>query len=133
MAEDLKNADTPKPGHNGYDGQKLKLYLDRIENIQDDIDGEMAEARERCAPKRQDMKDVKDEACEKCGVTKKVLSAEIRRRRLMKQALLVPSKLDEDQQESLEQVCHALGGLKDTPLGQAVLAENDNTKDKEAA
>jgi len=118
-----KLSQTPKPGHNGYDGEKLKVYLDRIDNIQGDIDNTMDEAKGSCAPKRQDMNDVKEEACDRCGVTKSVLAAVIRERRLSNKVLDIRTKLNDDHKESFDQVRHALGGLAALPLGQAVLNE----------
>ena len=118
MSDDLR---TVAAGHNGYDGAALQRFIDRIEALQADIDQIMDDAKAKCQPLRDDIKEVKDEACDAVGVTKKVLNAVIRQRRLKFRAEHVRDKLDEDQQESYDQVRHALGMLSDTPLGEAVL------------
>jgi uncharacterized protein (UPF0335 family) len=106
---------------NGYQPAILQNYVDRIERLYADIDAVMLKARKNCTPFRDDIKEVINEAAEKHSIPKRELRAVISKRRKLQQAEKVTDALNAEQKETFEQLCHALGMLKDTPLGQAAL------------
>lgn len=115
MARDLG----AQPGNNGYDIQKCNLYVDQIEKIQGKVDDIMAVAKKDCLPHKQEIKEAKTAACEAIGCQASVLNAALKKRRLLRKAEAVRASLEEDKQDSLDLLLHALGDLADTPLGEA--------------
>ena len=110
---------TPGPGHNTRDWAEAEPFIQRFENLQDQIDGIMAEAREKCAPLREDQKQVKTEAAD-AGFRKQPFAGVIRERKHIRKANAIRAKLHEEQQEDYDQIKNALGMLADLPLGEAV-------------
>lgn len=110
-------------GNNGYDVQKVNLYVDQIEAIQGKADDIMAIAKKDCLPHKQDIKEAKTAACEAIGCQASVLNAALKKRRLLKKAEAVRAGLEEDKQDSLDLILHALGDLADTPLGEAATGD----------
>jgi hypothetical protein len=105
---------------NGYDADALIGFVQRIESLQSEIDQEAAEFKERCAPFREDMKQVRREAHD-AGIGKQEFAAVIRRRRLEHKAAHAGDALDLAQRanyaaylESLERLAEQVG-----PLGVA--------------
>lgn len=105
----------------GFDEKKVPGYISRVENLQEQIDDIMAQAREKCAPLREDIDAVKKEAHEHANIPRQVLNTKISERRLRRQADAKRDKLTAEQQEDFDRMSHALGELKDTPLGAAAL------------
>ena len=129
MAKRAKAGDT-ESGHgvsalrgNGYDSEQVQAFVERIENLQDEIDEVMAQAKEDCEPHRADIKAVKDEAHD-AGIPKREFNAIIAKRRALRRAEAFRRKLDEEQQNNFDQLEKSLGMLADTPLGKAVLSGN---------
>ena len=109
---------------NGFDGKKLKGFLDRFRACQREIDTIMSAAQDECAPHRDDMAAIKKEAAE-AGFSKTEFATVLRKMRLEDKLNAVAAKLDEDQQNTYEMMLHALGQLADTPLGAAAAASFD--------
>lgn len=109
-----------RPGGNGYDGAKLKNYLDRVANCQAEIDKIMDDAKDACAPHRDDIAAIKKEAAE-AGFSKTEFAAVLRKSRLEQRLEHVADSLDSEQKETYEQMLVSLAGLQDTPLGKAAL------------
>lgn len=112
-------------------GGQLRQLLDRIANVQKEIDGVMDAAKGECSPLREDIAAIKKEANEK-GFSRKEFNALVRKDRLERQIKAIPSQLDADQQDRYEDMLHALGELAETPLGQAA-AEKHPGKPKDGA
>lgn len=111
-----------KPGMtNGYDGNKISSFLDRVKNLEEEIasimGGAMAEAKQR----RSDIKDIYAEAKD-AGYPMKPLKAEARLRKLDRDKAKVVAGLEQDDLETLEQFQTALGPLASTPLGEAAIS-----------
>ena len=51
-----------KPGNNGYDPDKVKMYVERCEVIDDECATIMSEAMSKCKDKRAEIKDILTEA-----------------------------------------------------------------------
>lgn len=113
-------------------GGKLRNLLDRIANVQKDIDGTMDAAKAECAPLREDIGNIKKEANE-AGFSRKEFNALVRKDRLEKQIEAIPSQLDEEQKERYDDMLLALGELKDLPLGQAAAEKHPGKPKKGAA
>ena len=125
-----EDAATARTGHNGFDPEKLRGYVDAYEEEQSLIDEIMREARERCQPHKDNQKEIKSNAADEAQVPKKVFSAVLAKRRLQFKAENVDAALNEPQKETFEQVQHALGMLAETPLGAAVLNKKEAAADK---
>lgn len=110
---------------NGFDGKRLLSFVERVEECQGEIDGIMNNAKDACAPHRDDIAAIKKEAAE-AGFSKTEFATILRKRRLEVKVKTVDAKLDEDQKEVFDMMMHALdvalGVLSDTPLGQAATA-----------
>lgn len=95
-----------------------KRFVERIENLQGDIDAVDAQAKLDKAPIREDMAEVYKEADES-GLDKKALKAVISKRRKLKKAHATFDKLDISEKSNALTIEAALGPFIDTPLGQA--------------
>ena len=118
-------------GQNSVDKDKLKAFIDRCENIQGDIEAIGANAKKDCLPYREDLKQVKKDACKILKIKADVLNAALRQRKFERKAEKVRAGLDEDTQETFDHIMHALGDLADTPLGQAATGNIADTEDAE--
>jgi uncharacterized protein (UPF0335 family) len=107
---------------NGYDPEALALFVKRIERLQADIDIVMAEAKEECAPIREDIDQVRREAHD-AGIGKKELATVIRKRRLEYKAAHVGDKLDLAERANYREMIETLERLAEQmgPLGEAAL------------
>lgn len=103
---------------NGYDPEHTQAYVDRIEETQGEIDAIMQEAKDKCAPLREDIAEVKKEAHD-AGLPRKELNAVVSKRRLLRKADEIRGTLSDEQADNFDQLEQALGMLKDTPLGRA--------------
>jgi hypothetical protein len=101
------------------DGEKLRSLLDRIAEVQSEIDGVMGKAVLACEPHRQDMKEIKKEANE-AGFTAIEFNTLIRKERLERKLEKIAENLDDDQKERFEDMLSALGVLSELPLGKHV-------------
>lgn len=105
---------------NGFNQEQLKSYLDRIANLQEEISSTMGTAMRECKTLRDDIKDIYTEAKDK-GIPQKALKAEAKLRALDRAKANVIAGLDQEDEESLEQIQEALGDFASSPLGEAVL------------
>lgn len=120
MAENLKNGPSPKAaGHNGYDPEKVKHYVAAIEEQKEEIASIMGRAVNECKGPNKEIKDLLDEA-KAGGIPKGALRAVIKARELERKAEKAREDLEPDDQESYDQIRHALGDLADLPLGEVV-------------
>lgn len=124
---------TAKPGHNGYNREQIEGYVNEFEEHDEAIAEIMRKAREACQPHVDDQKAIVKAAAENAHVPKKVFRAMLRERSLERKRDAVRGTLSEDQQETLDQVKHALGILADTPLGGAVLDQHPEANGQAAA
>jgi hypothetical protein len=74
----------------------------------------------RCRPVRESIAGCYD-AAKQAGIPTKELRAVIKERKFLKQIEANRSRLEDDQQETLDQIKHALGMIADLPLGDAAL------------
>lgn len=100
------------------EGAKLRQFLDRVKNVQAEIDSIMDAAKAECAPLREDIAAIKKEANE-AGFPRKELNAVARRERLANQIEGIRANLDDQQKERYDVMVHALGQLAGLPLGEA--------------
>lgn len=116
-----KAADTPKAGTvNGVNSDHAQGFVSRIENLYDDLEKERSEYMLRCKDIREGIREVLDEAKEH-GIGKTALKAVIKTRALERKLEELRDDLEPDQQETYDQIRHALGDLAELPLGQAAL------------
>ncbi|MBX3490874.1 hypothetical protein [Parvibaculum sp.] len=111
----------PTPGSNGYDKKKLEGYVSECEEAQTEIDEIMQAAKDKCAPLREQIADIKKAANEDDGIPRKEFNAVLQERRLRRKADGVRDKLSAEQQDQFDLMKQALGMLADTPLGQAAM------------
>lgn len=112
-------AQAAKPS-NGFDKDKLKSYIDRIQNLEDEIASEMGTAMRQCKALRDDIKDIVTEAKDN-GIPAKALKAEIKLLSLDRQKAKIVAGLDQEDEQSLEAIQDALGDFASSPLGESVL------------
>lgn len=108
-------------GRNGYDAKKLTGYCEEIEGQQAKIDAIMQEAKDKCAPMREEITAIKKAANENDGIPRREFNAVLQVRKLDRKSEQVRETLSEEQQDEFDQMCLALGMLADTPLGQAAM------------
>lgn len=117
---DIEEAIAERPPSNGYDAEKVKNFIARIESLHADIASEMGTALSRCKDIHADIKIVYDEAKDAAGIPKKALKKVVKARELERKAAQCREDLEGDAQDSYDLIRHALGDLADTPLGEAV-------------
>lgn len=114
----------PRPaGSNGFNPEKTKAYVERVERLNDDITSIMLTALSKCKEVHGDIKIVYDEAKDTDGIPKKALKKVVKARQLEAKARKVREDLEGDEQDSFDMIRHALGDLAELPLGAAVLAK----------
>jgi uncharacterized protein (UPF0335 family) len=121
MAESTNDAAAPKPGHNGFDPALLKGFVQRIDTLKDEMASAKGAYMKRARECREDINDILTEAKDK-GIPKKELKAVLKARDYQRKADAARDDLEGDAQDTFDAIAHALGGLGDTPLGQAALA-----------
>lgn len=109
---------------NGYDPDAVKAFVERIENVQGQIDEVTAEAQAKIKELglRQDMDQIKKEAGE-AGIPRAELNALVRKRRLLTKAENVRAALNEAQQNNFDQLllaCDMLGELGEAAKKKAL-------------
>lgn len=113
-------------------GAQLRDFLDRIMEVQGEVDTIMKNAKMACSPLREDMAQIKKEANE-AGFTAKEFNTLIRKARLEHKIEHIADEMDEEQKERFEDMLHALGELKDLPLGEAAAARHPHNPANGAA
>lgn len=106
-------------------GAQLQDFLDRILEVHGEIDTIMGNAKQACAPHREDIKQIKKEANE-AGFPAKELNTLIKMKRLESEIEHIADEFDPEQKERFEDMLHALGELADLPLGQAAAEKHPN-------
>lgn len=103
---------------NGFDATVLKRFVTDIERHHETIASYKGEHAQRVKSVQELITEVFDRAKD-AGIPRKELKAVIKERRLLVQIENIREELEEDQQETLDQLKHALGMLSDLPLGEA--------------
>jgi uncharacterized protein (UPF0335 family) len=111
-----------KPGHNGYDGDRLNQYHDEIMANEDRKASIMSKAMLDCKEITGQNKLLFDEAKED-GIPKMQLKAIVKLTKLERKTEKVRDDMEVEDQDTLDQMMHAMGMLADTPLGQAAAAK----------
>lgn len=122
-----------RPGGNGFDPDKVQGYFTRADELDGQIEEIMRKAREDCQPHVDDFKELVKEASEAGGIPKKVFRAMAGKRRALRKAENADHALSDEQKVTFEQLAHALGLLRDTPLGAAALAAHPGAPEATAA
>lgn len=115
MAKRVKASDPALT--NGYDGDKLRAYIEKLEGYQGDIESEKGSYMQRCKNIRDSM-DVVYEEAKALGIPKKVLKAHVALRELERKKGMIVDKLSDDDAESFEIAADALGDFATLPLGE---------------
>lgn len=131
MAKRVRASDLARSS-NGYDGEKLKNYIGKIEGYSDEIESSKAQHMNRCRHIRGSM-DVVFEEAKALGIPKKVLKAHVDLRLLERKKRNVVEKLGDDDVETFEAMADALGDFATLPLGEAAVKRKAaNAADLEA-
>lgn len=109
---------------NGFDATVLKRFVTDIERHHETIASHKGEHAQRVKSVQELITEVFDRAKD-AGIPRKELKAVIKERRLLVQIENLREELEEDQQETLDQIKHALGMLADLPLGEAATKRSD--------
>lgn len=125
MARKMKDDASAKPkskvGHNGFDPAVLNSLVERIENIEADGETDKGEYMQRCKARKEDIADIIEEGKAR-GIPPKPFKKALSARKLNKKIEALRADLaDMVDQESYDQIRHALGDLADLPLGEAAL------------
>jgi uncharacterized protein (UPF0335 family) len=110
MAKDIS------AGSNGFKPDEVQSFVNRISNINEEIRKVKARNAAECKSLLEDIKEVLDEA-KSSGIPKKELKAHIKVIELTNKIEEIREDLDEDEQETFDQLAIALG-----PLGEAARA-----------
>lgn len=114
----------------GFNKEVTKTFVGRIENLQKEIDGIMATAKDDCAPLRESIAEIKKEAHD-AGLPRREFNAELQKRRLLGKIEGIRAGLSEEQRDNFDKLDLFLGDLDETPLGLAAgrkgLAEREES------
>ncbi len=105
---------------NGFDTTVLKRFVGDIERHHETIASYKGEHAQRVKGVQELITEVFDRAKD-AGIPRKELKAVIKERRLLVQIENIREELEDDQQDTLDQIKFALGMLSDLPLGDAAL------------
>lgn len=115
----MAEASTPKAGHNSL-AEKGKAFVERVETLNKDLATEQSNYMTACKGIRGDIKVVLSEAKDE-GIPAKVIRAAVKARTLERKAREARDALDMADQDTLDNIRHALGDFADTDLGQAAI------------
>ena len=116
MAEQLSD----DHGDNKINGQELNSFLLEIQREQHRIDEIMQKAREKAAPFRDKISDVKKRCRKELKVSGEVLNVHVRERKLKTKLVTVADKLNDDQRDEYDmQVEALLPFMAEEPQAQA--------------
>jgi uncharacterized protein (UPF0335 family) len=116
---------------NGFDTEKTKSFVNRVEEIEREIDSERGSFMAKCKALRDDINDVLEEAKE-AGLPRKALRKVLQSRKLERKVEAIREDLESEDQDSFDLIRLALGDLGDLPLGQTVL-DKKAAKQKQAS
>jgi uncharacterized protein (UPF0335 family) len=110
-----------RAGDNFASPEKVTEFVDRIENMHDEMESAKGEYMAECKARREDIKSIYDEAKDE-GIPKKALKAVITARQLERKAKAARDDLaDLDLQDKFDLIRLKLGDLSETPLGEAAI------------
>lgn len=119
MAKTVKKI---RPGHNSpHDADKVQNVLDRVANLNDQIETEKSTYMTACKAIRSDIKGVYRDA-KNDGLPVKALKNIVKDRVAEKAAERRRTDLDTPDLESYDQIVLMLGALAGTPLGDTALS-----------
>lgn len=105
---------------NGYDGDKLKGYIEKIEEYFAEMESSKGAHMKRCRDIRESIEVVYEEA-KALGIPKKALRAHVKLRQIEAQKEQLIDKLSDDDVDEFEAIADALGEFAATPLGLSAL------------
>jgi len=108
---------------NGFDPAITRAYVERIENLANDLASERGESMQRCGAIHKDIAAVYDEAKKSGGIPKKALKMAVKKRALEAKVKQIRDELEGDDADNYDAILLALGELGDTPLGEAALTK----------
>lgn len=115
---------------NGPNPERTKECVDRIENLLAKKDGLHMDYMAECSVIAGDIKDIYTEAKSAWGIPTRALKTVIKSRIMERKLDALRNDLEGDDQESFDQIRHALGDLADLPLGEVVTAKAKGRKAK---
>lgn len=121
MAKRVKGSDAAQIS-NGFDGDKVKSFVNQIEAFLTDLESEKGSYMRKCKGIRDSMEEVFDSA-KNAGIPKKVLKAHIDLRKLEAKKRTLVDRLDGDDADTFEMVSEALGDFATLPLGMAAIRQ----------
>lgn len=119
-----------KPGNNGYDPDKLTAYLEACEAEDKKIATIMSVAMTDCKAPNKKRKELLNDA-KADGFPKMEMKALLKVRDFDRKANAIRDDMDAENQNEFDKLCQAIGGLIETPLGQAA-AHNVQTQEQAA-
>ena len=99
---------------NGFDGELVLDYIEKVERKDATIDAIHAKATKEAQPHVDGRKRIIKEAAEKAGIPRTEFRALLRKRKLEKRAKAVKDSLNENQQVTFEQLEFSLTQVKGT-------------------
>lgn len=113
------------PHHgNGPNPERTKECVERIEALDRKREAAHMAYMQECAAIASDKKDIFTEAKTAWGLPTRVLKRVIKVRAAERKLEDMRESLEADEQETFDQIRHALGDLADTPLGRAATGED---------
>ena len=110
-----------KPGNNGYDPEKVKQVVGACEGLLSDIAKVKSENALKCKDLKAEIKDIIDDAKTRHGIPKGAIRQVLKIHEYEDKARRARDDQEEEVQNSIDMVRHALGDLADTPLGLSVV------------
>lgn len=110
---------------NGPNPDRTKECVDRIEALDRKREAAHMAYMQECAAIASDKKDIFTEAKTAWGLPTRVLKRVIKVRAAERKLEDMRESLESDEQETFDQIRHALGDLADTPLGRSALGDED--------
>lgn len=104
------------PKHAGVDPEAASNYVARIETLAADRRAVQESIKDELKQIGEDIKSIYDEAKDRHGISPKALKAAIKARELERKAEDARTKLDAGEQDTFDNIRHALGDLADLPL-----------------
>lgn len=108
---------------NGPNPERTKECVDRIEALDRKREAAHMAYMQECAAIASDKKDIFTEAKTAWGLPTRVLKRVIKVRAAERKLEDMRESLESDEQETFDQIRHALGDLADTPLGRAATGD----------
>lgn len=110
--------------YSGHDPDQIKGFVSDIEHCLKQLESERGKYMSRCRSIRDDIKAV-IEVAKESGISTRALRSVVKARELERKVDKLRDALEDEHQETYDQIRHCLGDLADTPLGAVVLASAD--------